>query len=142
VLRVVLDSNVLISAAIRPSGPPGQIIALMLAESAFELVLSPAIIREVEAALRLPKIRRYLLEPGRSHKWLDDIAALADVVVDTGKIEGVCRDPADEIILAAAIEGRADVIVSGDSDLLDLQEHAGIAIVPPRAFRDVIRAKR
>ena len=136
-IRALLDANVLISAAIRPSGPPGQIIAALLTQS-FDLILSPRIIEEVEIALALPKIRKYLREPGEASRWLADIVALADLVQDTGNVSGVCRDPADDVVLAAAMEGRADNIVTGDEDLLVLGDFEGIAIVTPRSFLGAI----
>jgi len=138
VVRALLDANVLISAAIRPSGPPGQIVAALLARQAFELVLSPAIIAEVERALGLAKIRRYLREPDEALLWLSDLVALTDLVQDKGGVAGVCRDPADDVVLAAAAEGRAGAIVTGDADLLTLGEYGGIAILTPRAFLDLI----
>ncbi len=138
-LRVLLDTNVLISAAIRPSGVPGQIVTAFLTRREFELVLSPMIVTEIEKTLRLPKIRKYLLEPDNAFLWLADLAALADVVRDTGRIVGACRDPADDIVLAAALEGRASVIVTGDDDLLALVEYESVAIVTPRAFLELIK---
>jgi len=130
----VLDANVLISAAIRPSGPPGQIVAALLTRDAFDLVLSSAIVAEVERALRLAKIRKYLREPDEALLWLADIVALADLVEDTGRVKGVCRDPADDAVLGAAVEGRASAIVTGDDDLLALGEFEGVVILTPRAF--------
>ncbi len=102
--------------------------------AAFDLILSLAIVAEVEKALRLPKIRKYFREPEEALLWLVDLAALADLVQDTGSVVGVCRDPADDVVLAAALEGRASVIVTGDDDLLALVEHEGVDIVTPRAF--------
>ena len=130
----MLDANVLISAAIRPSGPPGQIVAALLTRDAFDLVLSSAIVAEVERALRLAKIRKYLREPDEALLWLADIVALADLVEDTGRVKGVCRDPADDAVLGAAVEGRASAIVTGDDDLLALGEFEGVVILTPRAF--------
>jgi hypothetical protein len=137
-VRALLDANVLLSAAIRPSGPPGQIVASLLARQAFDLVLSSAIIAEVEKAFEHPKIRRYLREPDRALLWLADFVVVADVVRDTGSVAGVCRDPADDFVLAAAVEGRAGAIVTGDHDLLSLREFEGVAIVAPRAFLRLI----
>jgi uncharacterized protein len=137
--RALLDANVVIGAAVRPSGPPGQIIALLLARCAFDLVLSPAIVAEVEAALRLPKVRKYLREPKDALLWLADLVALADLIEDTGRVVGICRDPDDDVVLAAAVEGRADMIVTGDADLLVLAEYEGIAIVTARAFLEWIK---
>ncbi|MEX2125820.1 MAG: putative toxin-antitoxin system toxin component, PIN family [Woeseia sp.] len=136
-VRALLDANVLISAAIRPGGPPGQIVTALLAQT-FELVLSPGIIEEVETALALPKIRKYLREADEALRWLADIVAIADLVLDTGNVTGVCRDPGDDVVLAAAVEGRASVIVTGDDDLLTLREYNGIIIVAPRLFLDRI----
>lgn len=124
----------LISAVIRPSGAPGRIVTELLARDAFTLVISPAIIAEVEAALGLTKIRRYLRDPDEAPLWLADILAIADLVEDTGAVVGICRDPADDMVLSAAREGRAELIVTGDADLLALVEYEGIAIVTPRAF--------
>ncbi len=138
-MRALLDANVLVSAAIKPAGAPGLIVAALLERDAFELVLSPGIVAEVDAALKLRKIRRYLREPDEALLWLADLAALADLADDTNRAKGVCRDPEDDAVLSAAIEGRADVIVTGDADLLVLEEHDGIAILTPRAFLDLLR---
>jgi len=137
-VRALLDANVLISAAIRPSGTPGLVISALLERDAFELVLSPSIIAEAEEALRLPKIRKYLAEPDEAVLWLADLSALADLANDSGRAKGVCRDPEDDAVLSAAFEGRANVIVTGDDDLLALKEYEGIAIVTPRVFLEVI----
>ncbi len=136
-VRALLDANVLISAAIRPSGAPGRIVTELLARDALTLVVSPAIVAEVEEALGSAKIRRYFREPDEAPLWLADIVAIADLVQDTGAVIGVCRDPADDMVLAAAREGRADVIVTGDADLLALAEYEGVAIVGPRAFLEL-----
>ena len=138
--RAVLDANVLISAAISPRGTPGRVVTAFLTRDAFELVLSPAIVAEVEAVLQLPKIRKYVRAPDEALSWLADLVALADLVMDTGRVKGVCRDPDDDAVLAAAIEGRATVIATGDADLLALGEYSGIPIVTPRAFLELIEA--
>jgi uncharacterized protein len=138
-VRALLDANVLISAAIRPRGTPGLIISALIDREAFELVLSPSILREVEAAMKLPKIRKYLRDANEAVLWLADLAALADLASDTGRAKGVCRDPDDDAVLSAAVEGRAQTIVTGDDDLLALEEYEAIAIVTPRAFLDLIK---
>ncbi len=86
--------------------------------------------------LQSPKVRRYLREPREALLFLADVVALSDLVPDTGGVTGVCRDPADDMVLSAALEGRADCLVTGDSDLLTLGQYEGIAIVTPRAFLD------
>lgn len=137
-LRALVDANVLISAAIRPSGPPGLILAALLSRQAFELVLSAEIIAEAASGLSEPRIRKYVRDPNAAQRWLSDIVAVADLVEDTGRVVGICRDAADDRVLAAASEGVAQYIVTGDRDLLVLREYAGIAIVAPRVFIDLL----
>ncbi len=137
-VRALLDANVLVSAAIRSAGPPGRILAALLERQPFESVLSPAVIAEAERVLQSSKVRRYLREPREVLLFLADVVALSDLVPDTGGVTGVCRDPGDDVVLAAAMEGRADCLVTGDADLLTLREYEGIAIVTPRAFLDLL----
>lgn len=102
------------------------------------MIISRAIAAEIDDTLRQPKIRKYLHDPEDAHLWVADLMAVADVVADSGFIAGVCRDPDDEVVLAAAVEGRADRIVTGDRDLLVLGEYEGMPIVTPRVFLDLI----
>ena len=139
-LRAVLDANVYVSAAIHPEGPPGQILEKFLRESPFELVMSPAIIDEVIETLKDPKVRRYIRAKIDAPVWFETIAVLADVVADEHEISGGSRDPDDDKYLAAAIDGRATFVVTGDRDLLDLGEHAGVRIVNSRQFLEVVEA--
>lgn len=134
-MRAVLDANVVVSGLIRPQGPPGQILARLLRDAAFELVASPAILGELRRSLRYPKVRKYLRLPQEElDLWVDALGAVA-VVVD-GKVyrRVVITDPADDIYIAAATDGLAGYIVSGDRHLLDLEEYGGIGIVTPRTF--------
>ncbi len=133
-LRAVLDCNVYISAIIRPEGPPGRIIERFLRASAFDLVLSPAIRDEVLGALNYPKVRKSIKRAVDPQLWFEDILLLAKLVAGDYRVTGVSEDPDDDIYLAAAIEGRCSYIVSGDPDLLELDEHEGVRIVTPRAF--------
>lgn len=133
-LRAVLDANVFISAALRPQGPPGRIIKSFLSSGPFEIVLSDAIIEEVLNAFRYPKLQKRLPQDFSGERWFDNIAVLADLVAGEYEITGISKDPDDDKYIAAAIEGRADFVVAGDSDLLSLKEYRGIRFVTPRAF--------
>jgi putative PIN family toxin of toxin-antitoxin system len=140
VLRAVLDCNVYVSAIIRPEGPPGRIIERFLRASAFDLVLSPAIRDEVLGALIDPKVRKCIKREVDPELWFEDILLLAKLVAGDYQVTGVSEDPDDDIYLAAAIEGRCSYIVSGDPDLLTLDEHEGVRIVTPRAFATLLQA--
>jgi putative PIN family toxin of toxin-antitoxin system len=138
-VRAVLDANVLVSALIRPQGPPGSILLRLLRDGAFDLVASPAILDELRRAIRYPRVRKYL---HGSEEDLDlHVEALQAVAImvegrSTGRI--VAADPADDIYVAAAAEGLAEYIVSGDRHLLDLGGHEGIRILTPREFLDLL----
>jgi len=137
-LRAVLDANVYVSAIIHPAGTPGRLIEGFLREANFELVLSPAIVDEVLRALGYRKVHR-LLRGADAQLWFEDVVVLADVVADR-ELSGICDDPDDDKYLAAALEGRASHVVTGDRRFLALGEHAGVAIVTPRAFLDLLGA--
>ena len=136
-LRAVLDANVYVSAFVRPEGPPGQIVERLLRNSAFEVVLSAAIVGEVLQALAYPKVLKSARTKVEPDLWFEDIVMLAEFVTDQ-QIESVSRDPDDDKYIAAAIEGRASFVVSGDPDLLDIKENQWVRIVTPRAFLDLL----
>ena len=137
-IRAVLDANVYVSAAVRPAGPPGQIVDRFLRGGAFDIVLSQAIVDEVLRALNYPKVRKYM-QPGLDPElWFEDLVVLSQLLVVGREFERVSKDPDDDKDIAAAIEGRARFIVAGDSDLLDLKEYDGIRIVSPRMFLDLL----
>jgi putative PIN family toxin of toxin-antitoxin system len=140
VIRAVLDANVYVSAAVRPQGPPGQIIGRFLHGGSFEIVVSQAIVDEVLRALNYPKVRKYL-RPGLDPElWFEDIVVLSHFVAGDRELKGISKDADDDKYIAAAIEGRAAFVVAGDSDLLDLREHEGVRMVSPRAFLDLLVA--
>ena len=83
-------------------------------------------------AHQYPKVRQYI-RPGLDPElWFEDIVVLSQFVAGEHAVAGASKDPDADKYLATAIEGRAQFVVAGDSDLLDLKEHAGIRIVSPR----------
>ena len=137
-IRAVLDANVFVSAAVRPEGPPGQIIRRFLRGGAFEIVVSRAIVDEILRALSYPKVRKYIGSGLDPELWFEDIIVLSHLVAGERECAGASKDPDDDKYLAAAIEGRAAFVVAGDADLLDLREYAGIRVVSPRTFLDLL----
>jgi len=136
-LRAVLDANVYISAIIQPSGTPGRLVERFLRDASFEVVLSPAIVDEVLRAMAYPKLRK-LLRGADPQLWFEDLVVLADLVAGAQQLSGVCKDPDDDKYVAAALEGRAAFVVTGDRACLALKERAGVEIVTPRAFLDLL----
>lgn len=139
-IRAVLDANVYVSAAVRPEGPPGQIIQQFLRTSVFEIVMSKAIVDEVLRALAYPKVRKYIRLGLDPELWFEDIIVLCHLVGGEREMDAASRDRDDDKYIAAAVEGRAGFVVAGDSDLLDLKEYDGIRIVTPRVFLNLLIA--
>ena len=139
-IRAVLDANVYVSAAVRPEGPPGQIISRFLRGGAFEIVVSRAIVDEVLRALTYPTVRKYIRPALDAELWFEDIVVLSHLVAGELELDGASTDPDDDKYIAAAMEGRAGFVVAGDADLLDLKEYEGIRIVSPRVFLDLLAA--
>lgn len=137
-LRAVLDANVFVSALLRPEGPPGQIAERFVRDAAFELVISPPIIAEVARALTYPKLRRFLRAGVDPALWFEDLVVLADMVTGELMIDRLSTDPDDDKYIAAAIEGDAAFVVTGDRALLTLRKHQDVEIVSARDFLDVI----
>jgi putative PIN family toxin of toxin-antitoxin system len=135
-VRVVFDTNVFVSAFIQPKSPPGRLLARLIQGDKFELVLSTAILDEVGRALRYPKVRKRIkLDDDDLDLRVAMLGILSTIVsVSSRTVTGVSRDPDDDAILAAAVEGCADYIVTGDQDLLTIGDYQGIRIVTPRAF--------
>jgi len=134
VLRAVLDANVYVSAVIRPEGPPGQIIERFLRDAAFEIVVSSAIVEEVLRALAYPKIRKHIRGNVEPELWFEDIVILAQFSAGEYEVRGVSEDPDDDKYIAAAVEGRAAFVVSGDPHLLGIKQHEGLRFVSPRTL--------
>jgi len=142
-VRAVLDANVFVSALIRPEGPPGKILTLLLRDLAFDLVVSAAIIEEIKRSLSYPRVRKYVTASEKEIElWVAAVELVADHVEAKVKVAKVEADPEDNKYLAAALEGRAEFVVSGDHDLLSLKEYQGVRILSPQAFLEVLRERR
>ncbi len=139
-LRAVLDANVYVSAAIHPGGTPGRIVELFLRRAAFEIVLSPAIANEVLRALTYPKVHKQFRSSVRPELWFEDIVMLADLTPGKLELPGICTDPDDDKYIAAAIEGSAAFVVTGDRQLLVVGDHEGVRILASRAFLDLLES--
>ena len=134
-IRAVLDANVFVSALIRPAGVPGRLLARLIRDQAFQLVISPAILDEIKRSIAYPRVQRYLSAPREDLAlWVDSLGIVGDLVGGDLEVRAVPSDPDDDKYIAAAIEGRASHIVTGDRHLLDLGTYDEIQIVSPRAF--------
>lgn len=128
-MRVVLDTNVLVSAALKRASLPA--IAVHTVERRGRLLRSHTTERQLFEVLA----RSYLaplIDP-ETTAWLRRLLAAAELVPIAERI-AACRDPTDDKFLELAVNGNADLIVTGDADLLVLDPFRQIPIVTPAAF--------
>lgn len=129
-MRVVFDTNVVVSALMLLGSPPRRAFAAALQHG--QLLVSEATLEELDDVLRRPKLTGYVSEDQRLEFLAAYIRDAEDVVVEIRLQE--CRDPKDNKFLELAIAGKATHIVSGDLDLLALSPFRGIVILTPADF--------
>ncbi len=141
-MRVVLDTNVIISAILSKKSKPGRILEMAI-QGKFLLVMSPNIWKEAERVFQYPKIAKELKQRDISLKEIKSfLSILKDISMTVPgdiTVEAVAEDPMDNPIIACAHEGEADFIISGDHHLIALQEYKGIRIISPETFLGIIR---
>jgi putative PIN family toxin of toxin-antitoxin system len=136
-LRLVLDTNVLVSAVMTPEGK-----ARACFEVAFErgrLLLSTSTRGELIDVLYRPELQRYISNRDRA-EILARIEVQSESVVVEERIEA-CQDPKDNKFLEVAVSGPTDFIVTGDEDLLALHPFRGIPILTPAAFLKAVQTR-
>ena len=133
-MRVVLDTNILIGALITKGTPPDRLYQAWL-RGEIELVTSTAQMAEIAEVLARPRLQKYL-DTGEAAAIVENIDTRA-LVLDEAPSVDLSPDPKDNPILAAAIAGHADMIVSGDKrHMLALEEVEGIPVVTAREALD------
>ena len=134
-MRIFLDTNVLV-AAFAARGLCADVLRTVLAEH--ELITGEVVLAELRHVLA----QRIKLPPGmvadivallRAQEIIPRPASPSDILV---------RDPDDRWIVASAVAGRADVLVTGDQDLLAIAERAPLTILNPRGLWDRLRSRR
>ncbi len=130
--RFVLDTNTVLSALLW-RGPPYSLLTHIAQHAGMQLFSSPALLDELADVLSRPSMTRRLGQIDRAaHEVLSDYVQAVVVLEVEPLPQPVCRDPDDDAVLALALRAQADVIVSGDKDLLVLGSFEGIAIMQAR----------
>ena len=132
--RVVLDTNVLISAVLSPLGKPFACLDWVLDNAS--LIVSRELLEELETRLARPKFSKYV-DDARRRAFVADLG-LSTVQVELSGAVTVCRDPDDNKLLELAVAGRADCLVTGDQDLLVLDPFQGIPVLTPSRFLTIV----
>jgi putative PIN family toxin of toxin-antitoxin system len=128
-VKVVLDTNILISAFVFPGGPPEDVFRAAL-EGRIELVTSPPLLAEFGRVLS----SKFGWEPSIAEQAVAQIARVGTVVRPKERVVEIVDDPDDDRVLEVALAGGADVIVSGDRHLLGLRTWRGIEIEKAARF--------
>jgi hypothetical protein len=140
-MRVVLDTNVLISAFISAKGAPARIFDLWQAGE-LEIVTAQEALDELQGVLTYPRVsRRLRFSAEQLQEFLLLLREHALFLEDLSITAVITADPDDDIFLALALASNAQYIVSGDGHLLDVGVYQGIAVVTPAAFMTFSRAE-
>lgn len=141
-IRIVIDTNLLVSAILTPQGNPAKILKLIL-QGKFPLILSPAILEEIHRVLRYPKLLKLMsknkITLQEVDNFIDKLIKIAVITPGNLDLEVIQEDPSDNMILACAVEGEADFIITGDHHLTDLRIFQGIKIIDPAAFLKIVK---
>jgi putative PIN family toxin of toxin-antitoxin system len=133
-MRVVLDTNVIISSYLTPQGRVARILNLWEQE-AFDLLVSEPILQEYARVLAYPRHRKvHKLNDQSLAEIVDAFRELAEIVDPLVTPAVISDDPDDDHFLACAESGHADYIISGDSHLRALVVYEGIPILSPAEF--------
>ena len=133
--RIVLDPNVVVSAAISPAGAPGRIVQLIDA-GILVPIIAEHLVNEVQDVLRRPKLEKYL-DATKASRAVTELRRLAEWHRDPIDPPHVCRDPDDDYLLALALATKADAVVTGDVDLHAVP-NPGVEVITPRELLDRI----
>lgn len=128
--RVVVDTNALVSRLLLPDSVAGRAVRGIVDEA--RLLLSDPLLEELARVLARPKFDRYVTLEERQD-FIRLLVRIAEPVPILRRVRA-CRDPGDDLVLELAVNGRADLVVTGDADLLALDPFAGIPIIPPAAW--------
>ncbi len=131
-MKIILDTNVLLSGLAAPDGTPGRIMAAWN-EARFDVAMSTYQLDEIARVLAYPKINKRLhWDAWKIDQFIRQLYIRCEVIALPRLTVSVPRDPADTRILKTLIAARADVLVTGDNDLLVLRDR--YAIQKPAEF--------
>ena len=131
-MRVVLDTNIIVSALIAPAGKPAAIIDAWL-DGKFTLLTCAAHVDELRSTLQKPRVAE-LVKPHKAGRLVNQVKKLAEDIDPLPRVQR-SPDPTDDFLLALSEGGQADYLVTGDkSGLLALDRHKKTRIVSAREF--------
>jgi putative PIN family toxin of toxin-antitoxin system len=139
VIRAVLDTNAYVAALLSAHGSPARLIGA-LGEGLFDAIVCPRLLDELWGVLHRPKIAARV-DPTAADDFVRWLGRVAITVPDPGVVRAVSPDPGDDYLIALALIGHAEAIVSGDAHLLGLSGTAP-RVLSPIAFAQFVEALR
>lgn len=140
-MKVVLDTNVIISGTILDHGPSYKTLEAWR-RNRFLLIISDQLIAEVRKKLEEPRIKEtYHLNRRDIQRVLTALRKHGRLAPGKLELHVVEEDPDDDRVIIAAVEGGADFIISGDRHLRNLGEYRGIRVLSPAQFAELLRAE-
>lgn len=137
-IAAVLDTNILASGTVTAATPPSQILDRWL-DRQFELVVSEHIIDELERTLNKPYFQKHLTSNATA-AFIDLLQSKATIISIITKVKGIATHPEDDLVIAAAVSGKADYLVTGDGPLLrKVSNYKGVALITPKDFLEVLK---
>lgn len=136
-IRAVLDTNLLVSYSLTHRPPIATITDDFLVQDRFIMVTAPELLAELNRVLSYPKLQRYYSNEERM-RFVALVLAIGDLVDLPETVPPICRDPDDDRLVACAVVGGADIIVSGDEDVLALERVRDIPILTAAQFLEAL----
>ncbi len=137
-MRVVIDTNVIVSAFLSPTGAPAQLLTL-LEQEAFVLLVSEPILAEYLKALGYRKVRsRHGMDSAALAEVIDNLRAASVLVDPTESLHVVPQDADDDKFFECAVGGGGAYIVSGDANVLAVDVFRGIRVLSPALFLELL----
>jgi putative PIN family toxin of toxin-antitoxin system len=133
VIRVVLDTSVLIRYLIRPSAAIKELIEVRWLGDQVQVVTAPDLMEEVKGVLERDYIQ-VLIQPEEGQALLDALHPKAELLPRLGEVPAYTRDPKDDKFVACALAGDADYLITEDKDILILKAVDKVRIVTPYEF--------
>ena len=132
-LKVVIDTNVFISAFYLPESRPGEVVYLARRRKILNCT-SPQILKEITRILQ----KKLMWDQARAQNAVSQIANFSEVALP-GESLTVIVDDTDNRLLECAVASQAEYIISGDKHLLDLRAYQGTTIITPGVFLDLVK---
>jgi len=123
-MRVVVDTNILVSFAIRPNENFERLFDYLARQDI--TLISDDTVAELFTVLNRNKFRKYIRQDS-AMDYIEWYVGISELVTVTESVIA-CRDPKDDKFLSLAVAGKADCIIAGDSDLLEMIAYEGIPI--------------